>query len=62
MQRDFIKKCKVCGAKENVLFHYGVCSCRACGSFFRTRRAERAESNSTKNSFRIHLCACISCQ
>uniref|UniRef100_A0A914LZA0 Nuclear receptor domain-containing protein n=1 Tax=Meloidogyne incognita TaxID=6306 RepID=A0A914LZA0_MELIC len=33
MQR--IKQCKVCGAKEHVGFHYGVCTCRACGSFFR---------------------------
>ena len=35
MQSNFVKKCKVCGTKEHVLFHYGVCSCRACGSFFR---------------------------
>uniref|UniRef100_A0A914N5W5 Nuclear receptor domain-containing protein n=1 Tax=Meloidogyne incognita TaxID=6306 RepID=A0A914N5W5_MELIC len=35
MQRNFIKQCKVCGTKENVCFHYGVITCRACGSFFR---------------------------
>nr|CAD2184526.1 unnamed protein product [Meloidogyne enterolobii]CAD2184528.1 unnamed protein product [Meloidogyne enterolobii] len=33
MQR--IKQCKVCGAKEKICFHYGVCTCRACGAFFR---------------------------
>uniref|UniRef100_A0A914MZK7 Nuclear receptor domain-containing protein n=1 Tax=Meloidogyne incognita TaxID=6306 RepID=A0A914MZK7_MELIC len=35
MQRNFIKKCKVCESKVNVCFHYGVCTCRACGAFFR---------------------------
>nr|CAD2206513.1 unnamed protein product [Meloidogyne enterolobii] len=35
MQRNFIKKCKVCESTENVGFHYGVCTCRACGAFFR---------------------------
>uniref|UniRef100_A0A914M2J3 Nuclear receptor domain-containing protein n=1 Tax=Meloidogyne incognita TaxID=6306 RepID=A0A914M2J3_MELIC len=35
MQRNFVKKCKVCESKVNVCFHYGVCTCRACGSFFR---------------------------
>ncbi|CAK5088183.1 unnamed protein product [Meloidogyne enterolobii] len=35
MQRNFIKLCKVCGAKENVYYHFGVCTCRACGAFFR---------------------------
>nr|CAD2184532.1 unnamed protein product [Meloidogyne enterolobii] len=35
MQRNFIKQCKVCGTKQNVCFHYGVCTCRACGAFFR---------------------------
>nr|CAD2178160.1 unnamed protein product [Meloidogyne enterolobii] len=35
MQRNFIKQCKVCEAKEKVCFHYGVCTCRACGAFFR---------------------------
>nr|CAD2178144.1 unnamed protein product [Meloidogyne enterolobii] len=35
MQRNFIKQCKVCGTKEHVCFHYGVTTCRACGSFFR---------------------------
>jgi len=35
MQRNFIKQCKVCGSKEKVCFHYGVCTCRACGAFFR---------------------------
>ena len=35
MQRNFIKQCKVCGAKEKICFHYGVCTCRACGAFFR---------------------------
>uniref|UniRef100_A0A914LZ87 Nuclear receptor domain-containing protein n=1 Tax=Meloidogyne incognita TaxID=6306 RepID=A0A914LZ87_MELIC len=35
MQRNFVKQCKVCGAKENVYYHFGVCTCRACGAFFR---------------------------
>ncbi|CAK5087934.1 unnamed protein product [Meloidogyne enterolobii] len=35
MQINVIKQCKVCEAKENVYFHYGVCTCRACGAFFR---------------------------
>ena len=35
MQKNFVKQCKVCEAKENVGFHYGVCTCRACGAFFR---------------------------
>ncbi|CAK5080954.1 unnamed protein product [Meloidogyne enterolobii] len=35
MQRNFIKQCKVCESKVSVCFHYGVCTCRACGSFFR---------------------------
>ncbi|CAK5014153.1 unnamed protein product [Meloidogyne enterolobii] len=35
MQKNFIKQCKVCGSKENVCFHFGVCTCRACGAFFR---------------------------
>jgi len=35
MQRNLVKKCKVCESKINVCFHYGVCTCRACGAFFR---------------------------
>nr|CAD2208006.1 unnamed protein product [Meloidogyne enterolobii] len=35
MQRNIIKKCKVCESTISVCFHYGVCTCRACGSFFR---------------------------
>nr|CAD2199435.1 unnamed protein product [Meloidogyne enterolobii] len=35
MKRNFIKQCKVCGSKENICYHYGVCTCRACGAFFR---------------------------
>ena len=35
MQSNSNKKCKVCECKENVCFHYGVCTCRACGAFFR---------------------------
>ncbi|KAF7631117.1 hypothetical protein Mgra_00008648 [Meloidogyne graminicola] len=35
MQRTQLKECKICGALENVCFHYGVRSCRACGAFFR---------------------------
>nr|CAD2188678.1 unnamed protein product [Meloidogyne enterolobii] len=51
MQRNFIKQCKVCGTKENVSFHYGVCTCMACGSFFR-RYLEN------ENQWKYNLCKC----
>jgi len=35
MQSNSFKQCKVCETKENVCFHYGVITCRACGAFFR---------------------------
>uniref|UniRef100_A0A1I8BL57 Nuclear receptor domain-containing protein n=1 Tax=Meloidogyne hapla TaxID=6305 RepID=A0A1I8BL57_MELHA len=35
MKRNIIKECKVCGTTENVCFHYGIRTCRACGAFFR---------------------------
>uniref|UniRef100_A0A914LG85 Nuclear receptor domain-containing protein n=1 Tax=Meloidogyne incognita TaxID=6306 RepID=A0A914LG85_MELIC len=51
MQRNFIKECKVCGAKENVYYHFGVCTCRACGAFFR-RYLEN------KNEWKYNICKC----
>nr|CAD2182673.1 unnamed protein product [Meloidogyne enterolobii] len=47
MERNCIRQCKVCGAKENVCFHFGVCTCRACGAFFR-RYIERGEVSTFK--------------
>nr|CAD2132757.1 unnamed protein product [Meloidogyne enterolobii] len=35
MQSNSFRQCKVCETKENVCFHYGVITCRACGAFFR---------------------------
>uniref|UniRef100_A0A914KK00 Nuclear receptor domain-containing protein n=1 Tax=Meloidogyne incognita TaxID=6306 RepID=A0A914KK00_MELIC len=52
MQRNFIKKCKVCGAKENVYYHFGVCTCRACGAFFR-----RYLENENKKKFTKCKCS-----
>uniref|UniRef100_A0A914KKS6 Nuclear receptor domain-containing protein n=1 Tax=Meloidogyne incognita TaxID=6306 RepID=A0A914KKS6_MELIC len=56
MQRNFIKKCKVCGVKENVLFHYGVCSCRACGSFFRIIQSSSLWCLSSKFVVLFRIC------
>nr|CAD2184535.1 unnamed protein product [Meloidogyne enterolobii] len=51
MQRNLVKKCKVCESKINVCFHYGVCTCRACGAFFR-----RYLENEKKSKYSRCIC------
>nr|CAD2171439.1 unnamed protein product [Meloidogyne enterolobii] len=51
MESSF-RQCKVCETKENVCFHYGVITCRACGAFFR-----RYLENEKKSKYNI--CKCL---